>query len=584
MPSSTERARIKLPAGFDPSVHGTKAERSVLVKATETYGEGFELESYEETVLEDGTPGWAAVVTRHAAVLSVRDSKSTKTKEVRLPKSVKPSDGEKQAAKLADQHGDGWEMTRFEPFLGKAVLTKLTDDEARCRGAVAVALGVKPWDVQVSSRRDGGFDLELPRTYQPSKHESKLEDVATTVVGRDGWYVKADAKALRASLIPSDPPTFPEGIPFPLGRLGKGHLDRTPFGMTLPAPGEELGEEISLDWTASAWCLLAGTPGSGKTVALSAIIADALSNGSALAIVDDVSKAIDFQWAKPFCRAGGWGCDSLEAGVATLGLIREEGARRARHLKELGINNWLDMPAGKRFQPILVIIDEVSALVVPDPVPKGIPKDHPLFMEIAERNLARAMIQSYMRKIIAELRFVGVRMVISTQATNANTGVDPGLRTLIGHKILQGVNPSRAARSQIFADETAVLGVPENVKAGGKRAKGVGVAALEAVSPAVYKSYFATTDDYQRALRRLGVAERESAAPTSAEIERHLPTLDINAARDEREQTAARREKMGDPMAAMMGDSGLDENGHPLKGAALAAAQSAHLQRLAKAS
>lgn len=563
MASSTERIRVKLPGNFDPSRHMTQ----LMKKIGDAHGDGFEVDS-----IEDGV----AVATRQVAITEVSHNDKSKTKEVRLPRTVKPSDGEKMAVKLADTHGEGWEMTRFEPFLGKAVLTQLSPETARCRGAAALALGVKPWEVQVAPRRDGGFDLELPRTYMPSKHYAKLEEVATSVVGRDGWYVKVNAQKLTASIIPSEPPTFPEGIAFPLARLGKGNIDRTPFGMVLPDPGETAGGEIGIDWTASAWALVAGTPGSGKTVTLNAIIADSLSNGAALAIVDDVSKAIDFEWARPFCRPGGWGCDSLEAAVGTLGLIRDEGAQRSKVLKEMGINNWLDMPKGKRFQPILVIVDEVSALVVPDPVPKGIPKDHPLFVEIAERNLARAMIQSYMRKIIAELRFVGVRMVISTQATNANTGVDPGLRTLIGHKILQGVNPSKAARGQIFADETAVLNVPENVKSGGKRAKGVGVAALEADAPAVYKSYFATTEDYQKALRKLGVKETSNVEPSARQINKYLPSLG-----DEAEATAARREAMPDPMAAMMGDSGLDENGRPLKGAALAASQSRALSNMA---
>jgi hypothetical protein len=63
------------------------------------------------------------------------------------------------AIKPADQHRDGWEMTRFEPYLGKAVLTKLTPETSPCRGAAALALGVKPWEVQVTPRRDGGFEV-----------------------------------------------------------------------------------------------------------------------------------------------------------------------------------------------------------------------------------------------------------------------------------------------------------------------------------------------------------------------------------------------------------------------------------------
>lgn len=514
--SSIERLQVNLPKGFDPDKHA----RALLTLITKEHGAGWEIDSIN---MRTGS----ASISRHAAITEVTQSTQGNSFEVRLTSGTKPSDGDRAAAKFEDQY-PGTYMTKFEPFLAKATLSKLTDDEARCRGAVAVALGVKPWDVQVKSTLDGGFELGLPRTYVGSKHDSKLEEVATTVVGRDGWYVSINAQKLSARIIPSEPPTFPEGIAFPLARLGKGNIDKTPFGMVLPAPGEKKGPEIQLDWTASAWCLVAGTPGSGKSVTLNALIADALSNGSELAVVDDVSKAVDFEWCKPFCRPGGWGCDSIESGVATLGLVRQEGKRRAGELKRLGINNWLDMPPGKRFTPILVIVDEVSALVVADPIPKGVPKDHPLYMEIAERNLARAMLQSFMRKIVAELRFVGVRMVLSTQATNANTGVDPAMRTLIGHKILQGVNPSRAARSQIFADETSVPQVPENVKAGGKRAKGVGVSTLEGEGPLVYKSYFASTGDYRSALLGLGVTERTERAvtPTSAQIDEFLPSLD----------------------------------------------------------
>lgn len=518
MAVGVERITVNLPNGFDPVKH----QGQLLKKVGEMYGTGFEIDSIDRGAM-------TAVVSRQVEITEVTQSEQkTDEFEVRLARGTKPADGDKVEAKLTDAN-PGYYMTRFEPFLGKATLTRLSDDEARCRGAVAVAIGVKPWDVRVKKMPDGGYELELPRTYVRSKHDSRLDEVATTVVGREGWYVDVDAQRLTARIVPSEPPTFPEGIAFPLNRLGKGDVDVVPFGRILPEPGKDSGPEIAIDWTASAWALVAGTPGSGKSVTLNAIIADALSNGSELCVVDDMSKAVDFEWCKPFCRPGGWGCDSLEAGVAALGLVREEGAKRAAILKQMGINNWLDMPRGKRFTPILVIVDEVSALVVPDKMPVGIPKTHSLFIETAERNLARAMLQSFMRKTIAELRFVGVRMVLSTQATNANTGVDPGMRTLIGHKVLQGVNPSKSARSQIFADESAVPQVPENVKAGGKRAKGVGVATLEGQAPLIYKSYFAPTSDYQKALTALGVKTTRSPEPTQSQMDRFLPKLEDEA-------------------------------------------------------
>jgi len=135
--SSTERIRVKLPANFDPARHMGQ----LMKKVTEAHGEGFEIDS-----IVDGE----AVATRQVTITEVRQGEKSQTQEVRLPRSVKPTDGEKMAVKLADQHGDGWEMTKFEPYLGKAVLTKLTPETAplpgRCRpGPRGEAPGRSRW-------------------------------------------------------------------------------------------------------------------------------------------------------------------------------------------------------------------------------------------------------------------------------------------------------------------------------------------------------------------------------------------------------------------------------------------------------
>lgn len=98
-------------------------------------------------------------LTRQSAVTQI--AKSTKHKnsyDVGLRTGTKPTDGEQVAALLeSDPRHQGYIMTAFEPFLGQATLSKLNVEEQRCRGAVAVALTVKPWDVQVSQTADGGF-------------------------------------------------------------------------------------------------------------------------------------------------------------------------------------------------------------------------------------------------------------------------------------------------------------------------------------------------------------------------------------------------------------------------------------------
>lgn len=512
---TVERISVRLPAGFDPRKHGA----ALAKKIGETYGEGFEIDSIDPT-------SNTAQASRQVAITEVSTgSRTGSTKEVNLARGTKPADGDKMAAKLEGAN-PGFAMTTFSPFTGKAILTKLDEPTARCRSAVSAAMAVKPWMIQVKPRPDGGFDLELPASYSPSKHDKRLDEVATSAVGSDGWYVQVDVQKLTASIIPSDPPTFPSLIPYPIHQLGQGHLDFLPFGESLPLPGQTNGDEVGIDWVAQAFMLLGGTPGSGKSVTLNACIAGALSEGAELAIVDIPAKSVDFLWCKKYVRAGGWGCDSAEAAVTVLAMVYQEGQQRAKRLAAAGVVNWLDLPSGERFPPLFVVIDEVSGLLVTDKIPTGIPKDHPLVVEVAQRNLLKVALASSINKIVAELRFVGVRVILSTQVSNNNTGISPSLKALIGHKVLQGSNPSKSARMQAFNDETAVPQVPANVRANAKVAKGVGVAEMEGSEPVVYKAWFAPIDSYAAALEKLNIATTDTPAPTAAQIAEHTPSLD----------------------------------------------------------
>lgn len=537
-----ERITIKVP-GFDPNRHLD----AIIAKVSEQKGPGWEIES------ADPAAG-SVTLTRQGVVTEVRDESSGKGREVRLVRGTKPADGPKTAARLEDAN-PGLYMTRFEPFLGKAVLSPLTDEEARCRGAVAVALGVQPWDVQVKGRPDGGFDLELPRNYQPAK-ASKLDEVATSVVGREGWYVTIDAQKLTASIIPSNPPTFPAVIPTPLNRLGKGDVMSTPFGMVLPEPGQETGREARINWKASSHALLAGMAGAGKSVIIQALVADRLSNGAGLAIVDDASKAVDFLPFKDRCaiRATGkgpggrtliptWGCDSLGGSVAVLAMLCEEGERRAKILGERGLVNYLDMPEGERFQTIFVVADEFEALVAREPVPKSLAKDHPMRVEAEQANIAHDMIAHYVNRIVKEMRFVGLSVLIATQVGNASTGLPPSIKSKMGHFILAGSSPSEPARRQTFTDERSVPRVPANIASGGAIAMGTGSAQIEGAGAFVYKSYFAKVEQYTAAFNRLGLPSYTDTevTPSTALIDRYLPRLDEDA-----EEAQGRHQAGGD--------------------------------------
>ena len=510
----TERVTVRLPDGFDADRHAAALARLIA----DRHGTGFEVVSIDPA-------GRTAYATRQVAITEVTSNRASRDSfEVRLARGTRPPDGDRLAAKLAEQN-PGFEMTAFEPFLGRATLSRLDPATSRCRAAVAVALGVKPWAVRVRPGARGGFDVDLPASYSPSRHDRKLAEVATSVVGGPGWFVDADPRALTASLVPGEPPTFPPAIGYPLDLLGTGAPGMLRIGRALPASGQDAGPEVCVDWSAQSFALLAGMPGSGKTNLLNAAVAGSLAAGAELVVVDLPSKSVDFLWCKAFVRPGGWGCDSAAAAVTALELVVAEGRRRARQLAAAGAVSWTELQTHERFPPILIVVDEASGLLLPDRIPAGIPKDHPLAVEAAQANLLRAALARCINKIIAELRFVGVRMILASQVTNNSTGIGPSLKSKIGHKILQGANPSGTARTQAFSDESAVPLVPANVRADPNAARGTGAAELEGAAPVVYKAYYATTGDYATALHRLGVATTDNPAPTAEQIARHTPIL-----------------------------------------------------------
>lgn len=1082
---ATERVTITLPAGFDVNRH-TQA----LVKlVAEKHGDGFEIDHIDPVGMTATASRQATITEVTARPKTIGGSKSERADsfEVRLPKGTKPSDGDRISAKMADQY-EGFYVTTFEPFLGKAVLTRLDDSTARCRGAVSVALGVKPWDVQVSPRRGGGFDLVLPRTYVPSKHDDKLAEVATQIVGVEGWYVDTNPAKLTATIHPGEPPTFAPVLPYPFEKLknadptklligralsdradrdgydayidfeqaahtqvsgtsgsGKASLLTTPIpvpasakfpdgwatvgelavgdmvfaadGTSVPvlelspiatrrvyeiefddgqmtvADGEHLwsvstwttranssdvdvaartqratraharaiqlralahahsseGEvasirvmakmtgcdvatlerianEANLPWERRAFTLVetdhtfesthpvmhfragdlvdvpfkkrgagaqlllaartlpadamvsvrdlipdasAGSRGSVRTVisrhavgeiiprtvstdrpigiryervypadeflmrvadhiegvrgladplrrllrtvdmigsvkvqggrlnnfgidlasaidlpeaelpldpyvlgawlgdgskhdgtiaqgtsavctdadgitdqehmirhlaefnarpypsrpdevistyglkvrlravgvlmnkhipatylrasmaqrlallqglmdtdgcvratghcvfvscskdlsnqvlelirslgikatlssgdavlclrddetdevfrkvtgiayaihfttalpvfrlprklerlpkqmkrssasrifitairpvedapvrciridhpehlyltdgfipthntvTLNAMVTYALASGHELAIIDLPHKAVDFVDFKKFVRPGGWGCAEptttvagwLPEALTTLGLVYDEGMRRAGLLAEFGVTKVGDLPPHARVRPIFVICDEVTGLLQLDDVPKGIPKDHPMVVEANQANLMRQMILGYMKKIAAELRFAGIRMVLSSQVSSVNTGVPTALRLNLGNKALLGPNPTEGNRKLSLADPTSVPTVPENVKADGKASKGVGVAELEGQPNVIFKSFYAAPADFVAALDRMHIPTTDRPRPTAKEIDKYTPSLEDNDPPPQRSGTA----------------------------------------------
>jgi len=585
---SLQKTNFTAPTGFDPA-NPTHVKKVLTALATrmgeestdDAPGGGWRITGYDPETRR-------IYAARAAAIAETTHDTQRDEFTVRLPIDAKPSNGDKYAAELEDDR-PGYYMTSYEPFLHKATLTRLTDDEARCRGAVAVALGVKPWDVKVKERADGGFDLGLPKTFVPSKHLDKLTEVAESVVGTEGWYAKVDAKSLRGALIPGTPPTFPAAIPYPLKDLRKAERDRVSLGWKLGKPGGPDNEVLWLDFDANPHTQVSGTSGSGKSVSLNAMIAGQVAAGAELAIIDLPHKAVDFYWCRDIVRPGGWGCDSLRHAVACITMLYKEGERRAKVIAQHEVTKWTELPEAEQFRPIFILIDEVTGLIQLDDVPKGLPKDHPLVTEAQEANLLRQTLLGYMKKIAAELRFVGLRLVLSSQVSSSTTGVPTSLRMNLGNKVLLGSRPTDNNRRLSLSDATSAPKVPEHVARDEKASRGVGVAEFEAQTPVVFKSFFATTDQYRKALLDLGVKTTDRWAPTAQEVARHTPSLDDGDPGPSRVPDSERSPVSGRPASEIAAEMGDDvshlygEDGQRLRGFEKANAARAAVVRGAKA-
>lgn len=539
---------VVLPEGFDPGRDQGKLEARVR----KLRGEQWNLATLD-------TEAGKAYFVAGDTVTTIVDWDGRKGAQ--LPADVRPGDGAKQATLLAEVFnirypGQGWVMTEFDPYLRQAVMERLDADELRAREALAAALGVKLWEVQVH-KVDGGFDVRLPASYAPSRHDARIEEAVTTAIGRPGWYFKANAQDLTMKVREGALPTFPAVIPYPLD-APTNQTWSLPLGAALGGAGEPNAEAL-LNFDATSGLLVTGTSGSGKTVFVNCLIASTVSRGWELAVVDVPHKAVDFSWCRDFCRPGGWGCDSKEQAVTVLGLVYEEGQRRARLLAEYGTQKIQDLPDEVRPRPLLALVDEVTGLFALEQLPKGIPRDHPLAVEALEKNLVTQALISIVGKLAAEMRFTGIRVVLSTQMAQTNTGVGVPLKMNLANRVLLGSNPNDTTRGHALLDPRSVPRVPEWIRADKAAAHGAGVAELEGQTSCVVKGFYADVDELRSWLVGLAVPRAEQPEPLARDIARLVPSL-----ADTGNASASR----------LVTEGGFGEaDGHPdeLKGAAKAA-------------
>lgn len=450
------------------------------------------------------------------------------------PADQKPAAGERIAriweARL------GMKMVRFEPYEGRAVFEALDKDRVSARGILANALGVKPWEVMVEPRADGGWRCRLARTiiWQPSKMAARTQE-ACEQIGHVGWTYTADAKTGIIDIIPGEPPVFLKTHPFPFDRLGSpADRDRTPFGVKLPARGgaDVVYEPVEMDWRESSFLLIGGEGGSGKSVLANNLLASIVAQQPLLSVVDLANKATDYYWLRPWVTAGYWGCESVVQAAGVLNMLVEqiEHGERARAWKENAWQNWLDIPrwAKEKYPLHYIVVDEYSSLVDEAQLVKRIPKADSVLPAVWAQMFtgqAENDIRSRVLRLLRTARAQGYRLILISQTVNERSGLGPTTRDLFGQRIVMGPNPSEALVRGVFHDVASMPVVPEHLTALGVT-KGVGRAEFTGQASVVFKTTYAGTQDRSDTYMLAQALVDRIGVPDGVDATRFLRTLE----------------------------------------------------------
>jgi hypothetical protein len=182
------------------------------------------------------------------------------------------------------------------------------------------------------------------------------------------------------------------------------------------------GQLRGIDLIAGPHSLVVGPTGSGKTMVLLMIAAQAMARGHEVIVVDPMKSAVDFAPVRSRLKM----TVTTESDAAQV-LVRvyAEVKRRKDLLVAGDKGRWDRLPEDVReregIRPITVVVDEYTSLILPLEMSKELAKQLPAedVEEIEEANAAKAIIRNYIGKLAREARFVGVHLAIAAQRPDA---------------------------------------------------------------------------------------------------------------------------------------------------------------------
>lgn len=331
------------------------------------------------------------------------------------------------AAELdAQARSRGRSLISYDAAARQAVTAAIPPAHRLIRDRIASLLKCAPWDVGCEVRwADGHLDTVVIRK-APSLNldAEKRRELWRTVVaslpdGSLGWAVVEDTFTGTVTLTWGVRPELPKLAP--ARDVVPQTIDKS-LWWSLPIGLDVKGGIVGFDLRLGPHGLIAGPTGSGKSIALLAIMTSCLMRGHSVVVIDPQKGGADFKPLRPWALA--WvGEGELRQAFEIMNRLYQEGMRRRALVLEHGVGGVRDLPdeviEGENLHPITAFIDEYPMLVAPEPEIEGLDKKDPENVEIQERNGYRGRLKHRTLKVAAELRSVNISVHLGAQRADA---------------------------------------------------------------------------------------------------------------------------------------------------------------------
>lgn len=387
------------------------------------------------------------------------------------------------------------------------------------RRTIADGFGVEPWDVEVAGTTVHDPELGRPRfdqiviTRLPSKvatdSERRMRQLREILTRIEDWHgdcvITEDHVSRTVHLSYAKRRRLPEFVS--LAELAPDQMRPDDWAKIPLGIGPD-GRLVNVDLTAGPHELAVGPTGTGKTVLLVADAVGRLIRGHRIVMIDPTKAGLDFIKLRPYISL--W-ANNLESARETILRVYAEVARRKEVLKHLEEVKWSDVePEARRKHglfPLTVILDEYGSLVLPEDVPKALPKDDPYRLEAEQRNISRAILAGTVGRIAREARFAGVHLVIALQRPDASI-ISGELRSNLTSAVQlspPGKPLSREALTMVFPGEVNAQAAAVLSELDDGVSKGLAVTAAEGGTAAGFRVAFTPPKAIPELLEAIGV-------------------------------------------------------------------------------